>query len=58
MDMGMDFGIDGLYAEAAILYHPGKAGMLFTEDGHCVGWNFNGVNQVYPIYEKAEIITV
>ena len=58
MDMGLDFGIDGVNAEAAILYHPGKAKMLFTADGHCVGWSFNGINQIHPLYEKAEIITV
>ena len=58
MDMGLKFGISGINAEAALLYHPGKAKMLFSEDGHCVGWSFNRINQIHPLYEKAEIITV
>ena len=58
MDMSLRFGINGINAEMALLYHPGEAKMLFTADGHCVGWSFKGIDQVHPIYEKAEIITV
>lgn len=54
----MDFGIKGINAEAALLYRHGKAKMLFSEDGHCVGWSFDGITRVHPLYERAELITV
>ncbi len=39
-------------AEHAILYAPGRAELLFTESGACVGWSVDGQIQVYPIYKN------
>ena len=54
-DRGLDFGFDGINLEAALLYHPGKAELLFAECGRCVGWMFAGEKQVHPDYENAAI---
>ena len=42
--------------EAALLTAPQRCGMLFAEDGHCVGWSFDGAVQVHPMYENAVIL--
>lgn len=53
----LEFGFGSLdYLEKGYLYHPEKTGMLFSLDGHCVGWSFDGVLQVHPMYENSEII--
>ncbi len=44
------------YLEAGYLYHQDNTGMLFSQDGHCVGWSYNGKIQIHPLYEKCEII--
>jgi hypothetical protein len=43
-------------AEAALLYAPQRCGMLFSEDGHCVGWSIDGEMQLHPLYENAVIL--
>ena len=56
-DLGEEFGIgDQKNAEALLLSAPESVGMLFTPDGHCVGWSFEGARQVYPIYERSTVI--
>jgi GNAT superfamily N-acetyltransferase len=54
---GLTFGIGEVGSvEAGLLYHPTRTGMLFSADGHCVGWTFDGQAQVHPMYTKASII--
>ena len=51
-DIGMEFGIGECKSiESALLYYPERVEMLFSEDGHCVGWSLDGKRQVYSIYE-------
>ena len=58
-DLGVEFGIgEEKGIEAILLYEPHRAGMLFSQDGHCVGWSFDGIRQVYPLYENITIIEV
>lgn len=53
---GLPFGFDGLDSiEAGILYCPERVGMLFSEDGHCVGWSFDDAVQLHPAYTSATI---
>ena len=57
IDMGLDFGIgDMLSVESALLYAPERCGMLFSEDGHAVGWSFDGKMQIHPLYKDAKIV--
>ena len=42
-------------AEEMLLYRPGQCNMLFTEQGHCVGWEVDGTVQVHPQYEGIKI---
>ena len=42
--------------ESAMLYHADRCGMLFSRDGHCVGWSMDGIRQVYPLYEHSLVI--
>ena len=54
---GRTLGIRGVEsAEAALLYAPQRCGMLFSEDGHCVGWSIDGEMQLHPLYENAVIL--
>ncbi len=39
--------------EDALLYAPDRAGILFSEDGHAVGWSFDGEMRVHPLYRDA-----
>ena len=56
-DLGLTFGIgEEKGIEAPLLYAPHRVGMLFSQDGHCVGWSIDGVRQVYPLYENATAI--
>ena len=56
-EKGLPFGIGAMESvEAALLYAPQRCGMLFTGDGHCVGWSFDGAVQVHPLYENAVIL--
>ena len=51
MDLGIPFGIgDEKSMEAALLHWPERAGILFSDDGHVVGWTFDKKMQVYPLY--------
>jgi len=54
-DRGLPFGFGEINLEAALLYHPGKAELLFTPSGRCVGWMFEGEKQVFPAYSDATI---
>ena len=43
--------------EELINHNPNGVGMLFSEDGHCVGFTYNDeVVKIYPIYKNAKII--
>lgn len=56
-DLHINFGIGETESvEAAVLYHPDRCGMLFSRDGHCVGWSMDGVRQVYPLYEHSAVL--
>ncbi len=56
-DRGLPFGIGEVgSAEAALLYHPSRSDMLFSEDGHCVGWSFDGQLQLHPMYRDATVL--
>ena len=58
VDIGLQFGLSGLKGvEEALLYSKEKAGMLFSQDGHCVGWSFDGEIQLHPLYKDAEIVS-
>jgi len=51
-DRGIELGIGECKSvESALLYYPERVEMIFSEDGHCVGWSLDGKRQVYPIYE-------
>ena len=52
-DLGLSFG-NGV--ESALLYTPERCGMLFSEDGHCVGWSYDGAIQVHPLYADATVV--
>lgn len=57
MDRDLQFGIKGLPGiEQALLYYPNRCGMLFSDDGHCVGWSFDGETQVHPLYIDSIIV--
>ncbi len=57
IDMGLRFGIGEMsWMDAALLYAPERSGMLFSEDGHCVGWSFDGEIQVHPLYWASDIV--
>lgn len=44
------------YVEEYLIYCPQRVGMLFSEDGHCVGWSLDGKIKVHPIYKDCKII--
>lgn len=55
-DIGMPFGIGAMpQIENALLYCPERARILFAENGHAVGWSFDGEIQVHPIYKDSRI---
>ena len=52
-----EFGFGEMdYLEKGYLYAPEKTGMLFSSDGHCAGWSYDGKIQVHPMYVKSQII--
>ena len=56
VDMGLTFGLGGLSSiEEALLRHGDRTQMLFSEDGHCVGWQFDGQLQLHPLYANCRI---
>ena len=57
LDRGIRFGI-GEYTviEQALLYAPGEAEQIFTEEGRCVGWRIGDKTQLFPLYEGLEIV--
>ena len=58
VDMGIKFGFQSVKSvEEALLYNKERAGMLFSEDGHCVGWSFDGQIQMHPLYKNATVIS-
>jgi GNAT superfamily N-acetyltransferase len=55
--MGHPFGLAGAScAEEGLLYAPDRTDFLFTPDGHCVGWRFDGQLQLHPQYRSSRII--
>ena len=57
LQRGLPFGFDGMPSlEQALLTAPDQTELLFTERGRCAGWRYGGTVQVYPTYEKSEII--
>lgn len=55
-DRGLDFDIgDVSYLEAALLYHPNEAKLIFTEKGKCVGWILGDEMRLYPAYNPKSI---
>lgn len=54
--IGLDYTINGRILEQALLYSPGSAELLFTENERCVGWILGGIIKVHPTYERSEII--
>lgn len=57
INAGEDFDIGPIHKiEDALLYHPGKAQMLFTENGCCVGWRIEEATRIHPQYQNAKII--
>ena len=59
IEKGLTFGIGEVKCmEEALLYSPEQAEMIFTEDGRCVGWIYNGKFQIYPTYKDIEIISM
>ena len=57
IDNQLEFGINKILdMDTALLYYPKRTGMLFTENGCCVGWSFDGVIQMHPLYKRSEII--
>ncbi len=58
-DRGLDFGIGDVSSlEAALLYHPNEAKLIFTEKDRCVGWMIGDEIQLYPAYNRTSIQTV
>lgn len=56
VDMGLSFGLGGLASiEEGLLREPHRTKMLFSEDGHCVGWQFDDRVQMHPMYEHCRI---
>ena len=57
LQRGLPFGFDGMPTlEQALLSAPDKTVLLFTQEGRCVGWRCEGQVQIYPAYEKTEVI--
>lgn len=57
LQRGLPFGFEGMPTlEQALLSAPDKTALLFTDGGRCVGWRYDGHAQIYPAYEKNEII--
>lgn len=53
---GLPFGI-GKFAlmEEALLRDPEKTELVFTEEGRCVGWGYDGVYQIHPNYDRISL---
>ena len=57
INQGLKFGFEDMpLAELALMRDRERCGMLFAEDGHCVGWSYNGEIQVYQLYNDSDII--
>jgi GNAT superfamily N-acetyltransferase len=57
IDMGLPFGLGTLSSiEEGLLREPHRTKMLFSEDGHCVGWQFDDQRQMHPMYEHCQIV--
>ena len=56
MEQGLIFEINDLMKiEDALLYSPQRVQMLFTENGHCVGWQADETRRVHPQYKDTKI---
>ena len=57
IDMGLPFGLGGLSSiEEGLLCEPERTRMLFSADGHCVGWQFDDQVQMHPMYQGCRIV--
>lgn len=57
LQRGLPFGFEGMPTlEQALLTAPEKAALYFTDNGRCVGWCYDGHAQIYPTYEKIEMM--
>ena len=57
LEEGLTFGMgETVNLEGALLYAPGRASLLFTEQGRCVGWELDGIAQMHPAYDGKEIL--
>lgn len=57
INAGEEFEVGAIHKiEEALLYHPGEAEMLFTENGRCVGWQMDGIVRVHPQYQNKKIL--
>ena len=55
-NFALPFGIGEMPSiEMALLYAPERAGILFSEDGHAVGWSMDGIMQMHPTYSGVKI---
>lgn len=56
LDCGEAFGIGDVESlEAALLYCPERAALLFTPQGRCAGWQIDDTMQVYPCYRGLSV---
>jgi hypothetical protein len=56
VDKGLSFGLGNLSSiEEGLLREPHRTKMLFSEDGHCVGWQFDDQLQMHPMYQHCRI---
>ena len=55
-DRGLDFNIGNVaYLEAALLYNPNQAKVIFTDKGRCVGWALGNEIRLHPDYDETKI---
>lgn len=57
VENGLGFGLRGITCmDEGLLYHRERTGMLFSLDGHCVGWSFDGEIITHPLYKDSDIL--
>lgn len=55
--LGEEFTMAEYYSvEEYLIFCPDRVGMLYSEDGHCVGWSLDGKIVVHPLYKDSKII--
>ena len=54
---GMDYSIGDITSvDIALMRAPERTRMIFSDDGHCVGWGVDGELRIHPLYERSEIV--